>query len=376
VHDLDRARRRHASKAIDWGSTIAMLATARRVWKLPLRPSLLVAAVMLASTLFPTLSLADQGGVSFWIPGTFGSLAAVPPSPGWSLTIVNYYTSVTAAGDIAAARLITIGKLSPTVMVSLNATYRSNLDSVNINPSYAFATPVLGGTLSLGMTASAGPSSVGIDGTLTLGVGSLVAMRQGSISGSVTGFGDLDPIAQLFWSSGNNNWFTFLTGDIPVGTYNSSNLANVGIGHGAVDGGGGYTYLDAKTGREFSVVTGLTYNLINPSTDYQNGIDWHLDWGLSQALSKQIAIGAVGYIYDQLTGDSGAGDRVGPFESRVFGVGPQIGFTFAAGTLAAYLNFKGYWELDAARRPSGWNAWATLSLSPNTPVAGKPIVVK
>jgi hypothetical protein len=249
---------------------------------------------MLANAFFPTLGLADQGGVSFWIPGTFGSLAAVPPSPGWSLTVANYYTSVNAAGDVAAARLITIGKLSPTVMVSLDVTYRSNLDTVGITPSYAFATPVFGATLSLGMTASAGPNAVGVDGTLTLGVGSLVAVRQGSISSSVTGFGDLDPIAQLFWNSGNNNWFAFLTGDIPVGAYNSSNLANVGIGHGAIDGGGGYTYLDAKTGREFSVVTGLTYNLINPSSDYQNGIDWHLDWGLSQALSKQIAIGAVG----------------------------------------------------------------------------------
>jgi hypothetical protein len=68
-------------------------------------------------------------------------------------------------------------------------------------------------------------------------------------------------------------------GDIPVGNYNSSNLANLGIGHGAADGGAGYTYFDPKTGHEFSVVTGLTYNLLNPSTGYQNGVDWHVDWG-------------------------------------------------------------------------------------------------
>ena len=50
-------------------------------------------------------------------------------------------------------------------------------------------------------------------------------------------------------------------GDIPVGNYNSSNLANLGIGHGAADGGAGYTYFDPQAGHEFSVVTGLTYNL-------------------------------------------------------------------------------------------------------------------
>ena len=45
-------------------------------------------------------------------------------------------------------------------------------------------------------------------------------------------------------------------GDIPVGTYDSSRLANFGIDHGAADGGVGYTYFDPKTGHEFSAVIG------------------------------------------------------------------------------------------------------------------------
>ena len=28
---------------------------------------------------------ADEGGVSFWLPGIYGSLAATPQQPGWSL---------------------------------------------------------------------------------------------------------------------------------------------------------------------------------------------------------------------------------------------------------------------------------------------------
>jgi hypothetical protein len=31
----------------------------------------------------PSLARADEGGVSFWFPGQFGSLAAVPQAPGW-----------------------------------------------------------------------------------------------------------------------------------------------------------------------------------------------------------------------------------------------------------------------------------------------------
>ena len=43
-------------------------------------------------------SRADEGGVSFWIPGFFGSLAATPQQPGWSLATINYYTNVSAGG--------------------------------------------------------------------------------------------------------------------------------------------------------------------------------------------------------------------------------------------------------------------------------------
>jgi hypothetical protein len=32
----------------------------------------------------PTNAAADEGGVSFSVPGTFGSLAATPQQPGWS----------------------------------------------------------------------------------------------------------------------------------------------------------------------------------------------------------------------------------------------------------------------------------------------------
>jgi hypothetical protein len=77
-------------------------------------------------------------------------------------------------------------------------------------------------------------------------------------------------------------------GDVPAGNYNSGRLANLGLGHGAADGAG-YTYFDPKTGHEFSVVTGLTYNLPNPSTGYRNGVDWHVDWGAWQFVTKHLS---------------------------------------------------------------------------------------
>jgi hypothetical protein len=81
------------------------------------------------------------------------------------------------------------------------------------------------------------------------------------------------------------------SGDIPVGAYDPTRLANLGIGHGAVDAGFGYTYFDPKTGNEFSAVLGFTYNLENQQTDYKNGIDMHLDWGASKFLNQTAAGG-------------------------------------------------------------------------------------
>jgi hypothetical protein len=46
-----------------------------------------VAAIVLAPAImfFSHCALADENGISFWIPGFFGSLAATPQQPGWSL---------------------------------------------------------------------------------------------------------------------------------------------------------------------------------------------------------------------------------------------------------------------------------------------------
>ena len=90
------------------------------------------------------------------------------------------------------------------------------------------------------------------------------------------------------WNAGVNNFMTYVTGDIPVGAYDPTRLANLGIGHAAIDGGGGYTYFNPATGHEFSSVAGFTYIFKNQGTQYQNGIDFHVDWGASQFLSKQF----------------------------------------------------------------------------------------
>jgi hypothetical protein len=54
-------------------------------------------AVVLAVTGFAAQpALADEGGISFWLPGNFGSLAAAPGTPGWAWATVYYHTTVSS----------------------------------------------------------------------------------------------------------------------------------------------------------------------------------------------------------------------------------------------------------------------------------------
>src|SRR5438034_4426036 len=73
------------------------------------RSAFICGAVALAC--FTSAAKADEGGVSFWIPGFFGSLAAAPLQPGWTLQTNYYHTSVSAGADVSRAREITIGRI-------------------------------------------------------------------------------------------------------------------------------------------------------------------------------------------------------------------------------------------------------------------------
>ena len=321
---------------------------------------------------------ADEGGVSFWVPGFFGSLAAVPSqAPGWSMTSMYYHTSVSAGADVARAREITIGRIPANLNVNVSANVNANVNLGLVAGTYIFATPFLGGQASASLLATYGSNSTSLAGSLVgtvtgPGGGVLPFSRFDSINSSIIAFGDVLPMFQVKWNDGVHNYTTYLTGNLPVGAYQSDRLANLGIGHWALDAGGGYTYFDPKTGHEFSGMLGFTYNFTNPSTQYQSGVDMHFDWGASQFLTKQWQVGLVGYAYQQLGCDSGSGDRVGCFRSRVLGVGPQVGYIFPVGDMQGYLNLKAYGEFANENRPAGWNVWLTFNLQPTAAAPPAP----
>src|SRR5262245_57427171 len=307
-----------------------------------------------ALALAPVAAKADNGGIGFWLPGTMGSLSAVPGQPGMSYTF-QYITLDSVAGGGKALQN------NATIVAGLHA--RANVGV--LLPTYTSATPVLGGQLTVG--AAAVPGAVGVDINATL-----TGPRGNTISGSAFDnrftWGDVYYLGTLKWNHGVDNFMTYVFGNIPSGTYDSTRLANLSPGFVGVDFGGGYTYLNPKTGQEFTVVAGFSFNGTNTAIDYRNGIDFHADFAASQFIGKSVHAGLVGYVYQQVTGDSGTGAKLGDNKGTAIGMGPQIGFFFPAWEgYTGYLNLRGYADIYTENRPMSTVFMATLSFTPAAP---------
>jgi len=326
----------------------------------------LCAVTFLAS---PQSALADAGGVGFWLPGLYGSLAAVPTVSGWAYSTIYLHLQANAG---ATQNFVTSGGARGTVVSGLNA----HGDALAVGITYTSPLSVLGGQAAFSLITAPGNVGVGIDATLTGPLGNSIS---GSRTDNRTTLSDVYYQGTLKWNQDVNNEMVYITSNIPSGTYDPSRFANLNLGFVAWDAGAGYTYFDQKAGHEFSAVGGFTYNLMNPFLEYQNGIDFHLDWAASQFVSKNVQIGLAGYLYQQVTGDSGPGAKLGPFLGRAVGIGPQIGFIIPISKeYQGYLNIKGYKDVEVKNRSSTWTTWVTFAISPAPPekAAATPIVRK
>jgi hypothetical protein len=211
--------------------------------------ALLVAIVMITASIVE--SFVDEGGVSFWLPGLFGSLAAVPVEPGPSFAAIYYHSSVASCGSKTFV-------LGGGVAAGLNA--RADLGFFGL--TYTFETLVLGGQASISLPGVAGHPAVPINATLTGPLGRTIS---GSRYVDRTAFGVMIPQAALRWNFGVNNVMAYVTGDIPVGACNVNRLANTGLGHGAIDAGGGYTYFGHTTGVSFLPRSSFAFNHAEPA---------------------------------------------------------------------------------------------------------------
>src|SRR5437879_469292 len=175
---------------------------------------LLPLGTLVALVLGYQVAAADEAGVSIWLPGTFGSLAAAPVQPGFQWSTTYYHAAATSQSRKEfeeGGRIVTGLRPKPNL--------------IQLSPSYAFETPVLGAQLGVALTTVPAVVSNRITSTLAGPRGRTLSR---SDSQSVQGFGDLYPRASLKWTEDVNNFMIYGTGDIPIGLYSKDNIANIG----------------------------------------------------------------------------------------------------------------------------------------------------
>ena len=106
-------------------------------------PSLLVLVSVIALVSFfgQRRGLADESGASFWSPGTFANLAAVPAEPGWSFSATYFHATLMGGSNQATADTLPLFRRTTTLTVQLDADIKTNVDLAILTPGYTFATP-------------------------------------------------------------------------------------------------------------------------------------------------------------------------------------------------------------------------------------------
>jgi Putative MetA-pathway of phenol degradation len=205
-------------------------------------------------------ALADAGGVGFWFPGAFGSLAAAPGVPGWAYTTIYVHEQERAGGG---KNFVVSGRPVGSVVAGL--TCRCCRGSFYLYLRNASARRP-GRLHRRGRTGNVNAS---ISATLTGPLGNTIS---GSASDNRTTLADLIYQGTLKWNQGVHNEMVYFSGNIPSGTYDPNRLANMSLGFVAYVVGAGYTYLDPKTGHEFSVVRGAFDSKLNPSIPHRSAL--------------------------------------------------------------------------------------------------------
>ncbi len=293
---------------------------------------------------------ASENGTSFYLLGSGGPQAAVlPPISGVFLSNTGYYYD----GAAGLGRQFVIGG---NVVAGIHGTVAADFPTLLWVPT----TNLGGATAALGVIPPFGQSWVKASAVLSGPLGRQVSVEK---SDSAFVFGDPVLLGLLGWKFGKTSLQVGNLINVPVGDYRSGQLANLAFHRWADDLSVAATWHDDKSGWDLSGKIGVTYNGTNHDTDYTTGTETHYEAAIEKAITPKIALGFQTYYFDQISGDSGSGAKLGPFEGQVLGVGGEAAYNFQiAGKIPATLRLHGASEFDARNRINGHAIWLDFSM--------------
>ncbi len=283
---------------------------------------------------------AAEGGAGLYLPGTFGPQTGILPEVGIYLTNYSYYYTASASRALAGGLL----------RLDFDLDVFSNFTSVTHVTDWT----LWGAQYGLGVIVPV----VRAEYDARIQIGALTP----KFSDDNCGLGDVMVAPLLLGCHRGNSHFLGITNVyFPTGSYHRGTGVNLGKNRYAVEPALGYTYLNEENGREVSLGLGYTVNFKNTEIDYRTGDEFHADLVLAQHLPNGMMLGAAGYWYEQVTGDSGSGAILGDFKGRVYGLGPVVSYNTTIGDRLFAISFKYYWEFEAKNRLEGDAAFLQLT---------------
>ena len=284
--------------------------------------------------------LSEEGGSGHYMPGSMSSFVdGIPDSPTFiaRLNVLTYEGKYDKNLPISGLNTADIDVKSQAL--GLTMVYRPNFE-IGDNWSYAF-----GGTIPF----------VDIEVTASVETNGQYGVK---VTETDSGLGDimLMPVMlnQIINPDLNVNYRVSVYA--PTGDYQVGRLANTGKNFWTIEPTIAAIYVGKENGIEASIFAGIDFNTENKDTNYKSGIQAHVETTIAQhfpLFGGLAGVGATGFYYTQLTGDSGSGAKYGDFKAKSVGAGPTISFVHSVGKTDILTELKWLHEFETKRRVQG-----------------------
>jgi hypothetical protein len=274
--------------------------------------------------------------------GTAAFGAGVTPPPGTYVSAATTFYQGKISGDINIGGVV------------FDAGAKVELLAGAVSGLYVHHETVLGGRLGLAVTVPVGH----IDIEATASIGPLSGIRETSGAG----LGDVVTRLQLGWQHRDFSHLLWVQAVAPTGRYDTGLNPIIGLNRPGIDSGWAFTWAHKASKLQFNGAVGFNFNFENDRTDYRSGNEVHVEWAVGYEVAKGLVVGVVGYDWRQVSGDSGAGALLGPFEGRVDAIGPGLSYTTLIDKMPLIVNVRHYEEYQSERRISGSLSIATVTL--------------
>jgi hypothetical protein len=291
-----------------------------------------------------TAAGAEEGGSGHYVPGATASFIDVMPGePGvvYLNAFLYYSGSASLRRDIPIAGDLVAGLEGTSYADSSIFLAEVKVNSLPINYAVALVIPY-----------------VWMDVSGEVVGGSFTRTR----SDSADGLGDImfSPL-MVGWTHEALRLQGYLNVYAPTGAYDVGRLANPGKNFWTFEPGVAASWISPTIGLELTGFLGYGMNTRNPATDYQSGDVLHFDGTIAEHLPLGdlgiFGLGANVFVYQQVTGDSGAGATLGGFEGRTVGIGPTLSYIKDFSGLDLVGEAKWLPELEVDNRLKGDFVW-------------------